>query len=65
MLSGGATIMGSTVVPLEGLIGRGPCRAFGHCNSQPLAVEGERFFDLGGQGSCCGCGWGCLYGWCG
>jgi hypothetical protein len=51
MLFGGATIMGSTVVPLEGLIGRGPCPAVGNCNSQPLAVEGENVLYLVVHGS--------------
>jgi hypothetical protein len=51
MLVGGATIMGSTIVLLEGRIGRGPCLAVGNCNSQPLAVEGERVLYLGVHGS--------------
>jgi hypothetical protein len=51
MLCGGATIMGSTVVPLEGVIGRGPCPAFGHFNPQPLVVQGELFVDVVVQGS--------------
>jgi len=47
MLVGGATIMGSTIVPLEGLIGRGPCCPFGHLNPQPPFVEGVRFCYIG------------------
>jgi hypothetical protein len=44
MLFGGATIMGSTIAPLEGLIGLGPCPAVGHYSPEPLVVEGEHFF---------------------